>query len=74
MGGVDNSVHQIGYAADIQPVNGKFKEFAAFVEKWLKCRDWDQAIIESNKKSRWIHIGLYNNDHKQRHMVFLMNV
>lgn len=74
VGGVDNSVHQIGFAADIQPVNGKFKEFAAFVEKWLKGRDWDQAIIESNKKSRWVHIGLYNNDHKQRHMVFLMNV
>ena len=74
VGGVDNSIHEIGYAADIQPANGKFKEFANFVENWVKNRKVDQVIIEQSKKSRWIHVGLYNNKHQQRHMVFLMNV
>ena len=74
VGGVDNSIHEIGYAADIQPANGKFKEFAKFVENWVKNRKVDQVIIEQSKKSRWIHVGLYNNKHQQRHMVFLMNV
>ena len=74
VGGVESSVHMIGYAADIVPANGKFTEFAKFVENWVKNKKVDQVIIESSKKSRWIHVGLYNNKHQQRHMVFLMNV
>lgn len=74
VGGVESSVHMIGYAADIVPSNGKFEEFTKFVENWVKNRKVDQVIIEQSKKSRWIHVGLYNNKHQQRHMVFLMNV
>lgn len=74
VGGVASSVHMIGYAADIVPANGKFKEFAAFVENWAKDKLFDQVIIETSKKSRWIHIGLYNNKHQQRRMCFLMDV
>lgn len=74
VGGVKNSVHQIGYAADIQPTNGKMKEFAAFVEKWARNKYFDQIIVERSKKVSWIHVGLWNNDHKQRRMCFLMDL
>lgn len=74
VGGVKNSVHQIGYAADIQPTNGKMKEFAAFVEKWARNKNYDQIIVERSNKATWIHIGLFNNDHKQRRMCFLMEL
>lgn len=74
VGGVQNSVHQIGYAADMVPVNGKFKEFAAFVTEWAKDKTYDQLITERSKRSSWIHLGLYNNNHKQRRMCFLMDV
>lgn len=74
VGGVESSVHMIGYAADIKPANGKFKEFAEFIENWARGKKYDQIIIESNKKSRWVHVGLYNNKHQQRKMCFLMDV
>ena len=72
--GVENSVHQIGYAADMVPANGRFKEFAAFVTEWAKDKVYDQLIVERSKRSSWIHLGLYNNNHKQRRMCFLMDV
>jgi hypothetical protein len=74
VGGVGSSVHMIGYAADIVPANGKFKEFTQFIEKWAKTKSFDQIIIEKSKKSQWVHIGLFNNKHQQRKMVFLMDV
>ena len=74
VGGVKGSVHQIGYAADVQPSNGKMKEFAAFVERWARNKNYDQIIVEKSKKATWIHIGLFNNDHKQRRMCFLMEL
>lgn len=74
VGGVPSSAHMRGYAADIVPVNGKFEEFVKFVENWAKDKFYDQIIIESNKKTRWVHIGLYNSYGKQRRMCFLMDV
>jgi hypothetical protein len=58
---------------DIVPVNGKFKEFVAFIEEWLKDKMFDQCIIERNKKTQWVHLALFNNKHLQRRMTFLMN-
>jgi len=67
VGGSNTSVHKIGYAADLQPMNGKFDEFVKFVRKWLDHKVYDQALIERNSKgSRWLHIGLYNNAGQQR--------
>lgn len=74
VGGVPDSVHQIGYAADIQPVNGKFKEFKAFLVKYLQDKNFDEAIIESNKKTSWIHLQLYSNKGFQRRKIFSMAV
>ena len=74
VGGVSTSVHQLGYAADIYPTNGKFKEFVAFVKKWAETKHFDQILIETSKKSRWLHVGLFNNAHQQRHQIKNMEV
>ena len=66
------SVHQIGYAADIVPVNGKMDEFIEFVKEWAKDKMFDQIIIEYSSKSRWVHFGLYNNAGEQRRLLFRM--
>lgn len=73
VGGVDNSVHQLGYAVDLYPANGKFQEFVEFVTKWIKNRNYDQLIIESKGKSKWLHLGLYNNQHQQRRQNLTIN-
>lgn len=70
VGGAEASVHKIGYAADIVPANGKYEAFVGFLKEWLKDKSWDQIIEEKKGKTRWIHIGLYNNEHQQRKMFF----
>lgn len=70
VGGVETSVHKIGYAADISPANGKYEAFVAFLKEWLKDKNFDQCIEEKKGKTRWIHIGLYNNKHQQRRQIF----
>ena len=70
VGGVENSIHRLGYAADIIPANGKMTEFKKFVKNWIKDKDFDQCIIERKGKTEWIHIGLYNNSGGQRHNIF----
>lgn len=74
VGGVDNSIHKIGFAADIVPSNGKMEEFKKFVKNWIKDKDFDQCIIEKNKKGKeWIHIGLFNNEGLQRKQLFSLS-
>ena len=74
VGGVSNSVHMLGYAADLRPVNGDMKGFVACVKNWLKDKDFDQCLIESHNKTVWVHIGLYNNEKKQRHIIKNLSV
>lgn len=74
VGGTETSVHKIGYAADIMPVNGKYDAFVGFLKEWLKDRNFDQCIEEKKGKTRWIHIGLYNNKHLQRKMFFNITI
>ena len=73
-GASKTSVHQIGYAADIVPVNGRIDEFIDFVKEWAKDKEFDQIIIEYGQNSRWIHIGLYNNKGEQRKLLFKMEI
>lgn len=73
VGGSETSVHQIGFAADIVPVNGKFNDFVDFIKEWAKDKNYDQIIIETNGKAKWVHIGLYNNAGKQRKLLFKMS-
>ena len=57
VGGVKNSLHIEGKAADIQPIGRKFEDFTAFLVEWLKDKDFDNCIIEKSGSSRWIHIS-----------------
>ena len=75
VGGSKTSVHMIGYAADLYPWNNNFKAFVEYMKKWAAEHDFDQLLIEKNSGGgRWVHIGLYNNSHKQRHQIKNMEV
>jgi len=75
IGGSKTSVHQTGYAADLQ-TGGKFEDFVEFTKNWLLDNDiaFDQLIVETdnNTGARWLHIGLYNNAGEQRRQIKTM--
>ena len=75
VGGSDTSVHQIGYAADLQ-VGGSFDKFVEFVKDWFAKTGtkFDQLLVESSNGTKWLHIGLYNNSGQQRGQIKLMEV
>lgn len=69
VGGVANSVHMLGYAADIVPANGQTEAFMEFAEDWLRRTGtpFDQSIRERDRRGNtWWHIGLYSNAGTQR--------
>lgn len=72
LNGSKTSAHTIGYAADIQPVNGKMKDFMKFVEEFLQDKVWDQCIWEKMKcgTCQWVHIGYKNRQNSQRKQIF----
>lgn len=76
VGGVRNSAHVEGYAADLQPVNGKQDEFERFFASEFSKMGYafDQIIIEKSKTSRWVHVGYKRADGKQRRQCFTLNV
>lgn len=59
VGGVENSQHMKGQAADIVPADGTTNEFITWIQQYLKGKDFDQCIIETSKKTggKWIHIS-----------------
>lgn len=75
IGGSETSVHQIGYAVDMIPKNGKIEEFWNFIKNFLTDNElkWDQLLLEKSKTSTWVHLGLYNNKHKQRMITSQIN-
>lgn len=73
VGGVPNSVHKIGYAADLQPANGDIDGFKRFVVDWLQGKAFDEAILERKGKVEWVHIQLYSNNGFRRKKVFSLN-
>lgn len=68
VGGVANSVHRLGYAADLQPGNGKIDAFIKFTKEWLlkSGTKFDQLLDERSGRTRWMHIGLYSTTGSQR--------
>ena len=76
VGGAKTSAHQFGYAADIQPVNGKQDEFERFFANDFSRMGYafDQIIIEKSKTSRWVHVGYKRADGKQRRQCFALKV
>lgn len=75
--GAPTSVHQIGYAADLQ-VGGSFNKFRDFVVEWFRKTGtkFDQLLLESDRRTgaKWIHVGLYNNARQQRGQIKVMEV
>lgn len=76
VGGVKNSAHVAGYAADLQPVNGKQDEFEKFFANDFSKMGYvyDQIIIEKSKTARWVHVGYKRADGKQRRQCFTLKV
>lgn len=71
VGGVATSAHTTGNAVDLWPINNKFDDFCKFILNYLDAtKSWDQCIIEQSGTSRWVHLGLFNNQGKQRKMKF----
>lgn len=76
VGGVKNSAHMYGYAADLNPVNGNENEFERFMANEFSKMGYayDQIIIERSNTSRWVHVGYKRPDGKQRRMCFHLKV
>lgn len=72
VGGVPNSAHRTGWAADLVPANGRMEEFKVFIRKWLKDKAWDQCILESKGGTEWVHLGLYAPGGGQRRQIFAL--
>ena len=66
VGGVSDSQHVKGEAADIIPANGDLDKFKAFCREHFKHYDFDQCINEPG----WIHISFSKN--KQNRKQFLI--
>lgn len=68
VGGVSTSAHKQGYAADLQPGNGKIDEFGRFIKDWLTKNRirFDQCLWETKGRDKWVHIGLYSSTGSQR--------
>ena len=69
VGGSATSVHQLGYAADIQPTDPRrTAKFILFANAWLEENNiaFDQSIDESAKGVKWLHIGIRNSKGEQR--------
>ena len=74
VGGVKNSQHLSGKAADIQPLNYKdIDKFIDFVKDWCLHNDFDQCIVEKSNPGKWIHIS-YNDPSLNRRKFFSLNV
>lgn len=71
VGGSPTSAHLSGWAGDLQPTNGRMREFKHFVIEWLTLTGlaFDQCIVERDKDSEWIHLGLRNRKGKQRNQI-----
>ena len=73
VGGSPTSVHMRGWAVDIKPASGSYKDFEDFVINFLEEHPeikYDQCIRETSGNSKWVHLGLKNNVGKQRMMLF----
>lgn len=65
VGGVNNSDHIYGRAADIQPIGENFDEFLKFIKDWIKDKNFKQFIIERKGNTRWIHLSYDPKNNKR---------
>nr|DAS93069.1 MAG TPA: peptidase [Caudoviricetes sp.] len=76
VGGVKNSSHILGYAADLVPANGKQNEFERFMANEFSKMGYayDQIIVERSADTRWVHVGYKKADGSQRRQCFKLEV
>ena len=76
VGGVSNSAHLTGYAADIRPSDKRrTAKFILWAAGWLEDNKvrYDQAIDENVKGERWLHIAVRDNNGRQRRQNLVIN-
>jgi len=64
VGGVNNSHHKLGLAADIQPQDMKdFEAFKKFIAGYFEnySGEFSQCILEKSGKSEWVHVSFADN-------------
>ena len=68
--GSKTSEHMLGTAADIEPKNGRNKEFFEWMKTYVADKQFSQLINEypdKNGKGQWIHISIKGrNEHPYR--------
>lgn len=75
VGGVPNSAHCSGCAADTVPANGRLREYKAFCREFLSDKSFDQLISEGELPDgtpRWMHIGRCGRDGCRRRELLSM--
>lgn len=65
VGGVENSDHRLGYAADVIPYQVSTRKLAEWVVK--NCPQFDQVILEfgTAENPSWIHLSIAPRNRKQ---------
>ena len=77
VGGVSNSAHLSGYAADIRPTDKRrTAKFVIWAAGWLMDNGvkFDQCIDEQVGGERWLHLAVRDNDGRQRCQNLLIKV
>ncbi len=65
VGGVTNSNHLTGSAADIMPLKATFKDVYEYITMVL---DYDECYIESNKQgTKWLHVAFRKDGNRFKH-------
>ncbi len=75
VGGSPTSAHRLGWAADLKPKNGRMLDFKHCCRSFLATHPFDQLISESEDATgvpRWLHVGLYNRQNRQRRQMLTM--
>jgi hypothetical protein len=64
VGGVSNSNHLYGYAADIVPKQSTFKQVYDFIVNNL---DYDECFIEQSSGKKWLHVAYRKGNNRKKH-------
>lgn len=75
VGGVSDSAHLYGYAADIRPTDKRrTAKFVIWAAGWLIDQGirYDQCIDEQVGGERWLHIGIRDGKGRQRRQNFVI--
>lgn len=74
VGGAKTSGHRFGWAVDLIPANNKKGKFFEFCKEYLKDKDFDELILETNSQGAvWVHFSLFNKDGKQRRKIKMLS-